>query len=155
MKLVLYELAIGSLTYAMVVTRSDIAHVEGIVNRFMHNPGRSHWNVVKHVFRYLASTKDHRIFFGPNRKSCVVSYTDSDFADCMDSRKSTPRYCFKFGNAAISWKSKLHECTATSTTVEEYVVASDMTKEALWLDRQASTFRQVDSDYAPVVYSES
>ena len=107
------------------------------------------------MFRYLAGTKDHGILFGPNSTSGVVGYTDSDFAGCVDSRKSTTGYCFKFGNGAISWKSKLQECTATSTTEAEYVAASDATKEALWFGRLVHTFRQVDSDSAPVVYSDS
>ena len=107
------------------------------------------------MFRYLAGTKDHDILFGPNPTTSVVGYTDSDFAGCVDSRKSTTGYCFKFGNGAISWKSKLQECTATSTTEAEYVGASDATKEALWLGRLAHTFRQVDSDSAPVVYSDN
>ena len=35
------------------------------------------------------------------------------------------------------------------------MAASDATKEALWLGRLAHTFRQVDSDSAPVVYNNS
>ena len=127
----------------------------GVVNRFMHNPSRSHWNTIKHVFRYLAGTKDHDILFSPNSTSGVISYTDSDFTSCVDSQKSTIGYCFKFGNGAISWKSKHHECTATSTTEAEYVAASGAAKEALWLGRVAHTFRQVDFDSAPVVYNDS
>ena len=73
----------------------------------------------------------------------------------MDSRKSTTGYCFKFGNGAISWKSKLQECITTSTTEAEYVAASDAAKEALWLSRLAHTFRQVDPDSAPIVYNDS
>ena len=107
MKSVPHAPLVSSLMYAMVSTRPDIAHTVGVVNRFMHNPGRSHWNAVKHVFIYLVGTKDHGILFGPNKNSGVVSYTDSDFAGYVDSWKSTTGYCFKFGNGAISWKSKL------------------------------------------------
>ena len=107
------------------------------------------------MFRYQGGTKDHNILFGPNSTLGVVSYTDLDFAGCVDSRKSTTGYCFKFGNGAISLKSKLEECTGTSTTEAEYLAASDATKEALWLGRLAHTFRQVDSDSAPVVYIDS
>ena len=107
MKSVPYAPTIGSLMYTMVVTRPAISHVVGVVNRFMHNPGRSHWNAVKHVFRYLAGTKDHDILFGPNPTSGVVGYTNSDFAGCVYNQKSTTGYCFKFSNGAISWKSKL------------------------------------------------
>ena len=86
MKSVPYAPAVGSLMYAMVATRPDIAHAIGVVRRFMHNPGRSHWNAVKHVFRYLVGTKDHGILFGPNSTSGIVGYTDLDFVDCVDSK---------------------------------------------------------------------
>ena len=107
MKSVQYAPAISSLMYAMVATRPNIAHAVGVINRFMHNPGRSYWNAVNHVFRYLAGTKDHGILFCPNSTSHIVGYTNSDFVGCVDSRKSTTRYCFTFGNGAISWKLKL------------------------------------------------
>ena len=107
------------------------------------------------MFRYLAVTKDYGILFGPNSTSGVVGCTDSDFVGCVDSRKLTTEYCFKFGNGAISWKSKLQECTTTSTTEAEYLAAFNVAKEALWLGRLAHTFRQVDSDSAPAVYSDN
>ena len=43
----IYSLAVGSLMYAMVCTRPDIAHAVGVVSRFMVNPGKDHWEVVK------------------------------------------------------------------------------------------------------------
>ena len=66
MKFVPYAPTVGSLMYAMVATRQDIAHVVGIISSFMHNPGRAHWNVVKHIFRYLVGTKDYGIAFAPD-----------------------------------------------------------------------------------------
>jgi hypothetical protein len=35
-----YSSAVGSLMYAMVCTRPDIAHVVGVVSRYMNNPGK-------------------------------------------------------------------------------------------------------------------
>ena len=134
--------------------KSKLQQSRGVVNRFMHNPGRSHWNAIKHVFRYLAGTKDHGILFGPNSTSGLVGYTDSDFAGCVDNRKSTTGYCFRFVNGAISWKSKLQDYTTTSTTEAKYVAASDAAKDALWLGRLAHTFRQVNSNSAPVINSD-
>ncbi|GJU93870.1 retrovirus-related pol polyprotein from transposon TNT 1-94 [Tanacetum coccineum] len=43
---VLYALAVGSVMYAIVYTRLDIAHAVGVVIRFMSNPGREHWEAV-------------------------------------------------------------------------------------------------------------
>jgi hypothetical protein len=99
----------------------------------MHNPGRPHWNAVKHIFRYLVGTQDYGIKFGPNEPSALVGFTDSDYAGCLDTRKSTSGYFFRFGIGAISWRSKLQDCTATSTTEAEYVAAAYAAKEALWL----------------------
>ena len=42
-----YASAIGSLMYAMVCTRLDIAHAVGVVSRYMSHPGIEHWNAVK------------------------------------------------------------------------------------------------------------
>ena len=94
----------------------------------MHNPDRSHWNAIKHWFRYLVGTKDYGILFGPKDTSSVIGYTDSDFDDCVDSGKSTIRYCFKFGSGAISWKLKLRKCIATSMIEAKYVATSDKRK---------------------------
>ena len=37
-----YASAVGSLMYAMVYTRLDIAHVVGVLSRFMSKPGKEH-----------------------------------------------------------------------------------------------------------------
>ena len=51
-----YSSAVGSLMYAMVCTRPDIAHAVGVVSRFLSNPGKQHWEAVKWIFRYLRRT---------------------------------------------------------------------------------------------------
>ena len=51
-----YALAVGSLMYAMVCTRPDIAHAVGVVSRYMNNLGKEHWMAVKWILRYLRGT---------------------------------------------------------------------------------------------------
>ncbi|RVW30557.1 Retrovirus-related Pol polyprotein from transposon TNT 1-94 [Vitis vinifera] len=58
-----YASAIGSLMYAMVCTRSDIAHAVGIVSRFMSRPGKQHWEAVKWILRYLKGSLDACLCF--------------------------------------------------------------------------------------------
>ena len=53
MSLVPYQSVVGSLMYAMVYTRQDIAQALGVLSHYMSNPRRSRWDVVKRVFRYL------------------------------------------------------------------------------------------------------
>ena len=53
-----YASAIGSLMYAMLCTRPDIAYDVSMTSRFQSNPGLEHWIVVKVIFKYLRRTKE-------------------------------------------------------------------------------------------------
>ncbi|MCO5614198.1 hypothetical protein L7F22_068478 [Adiantum nelumboides] len=129
-----YASACGSLMYAMVATRPDIAFAVGMVNRFMSNLGTKHWEAVKGVLRYLAGTKDKYICFGKGKLS-VVGYSDADFEEDLDRRRFTSGYLYTFAGGAISWFSRLQSCVTLSTTEAEYVAASESCKEAIWLTR--------------------
>ena len=54
-----YSLAVGSLMYAMVCRRPDIAHAVGVVSTYMNNPGKEYWKEVQWVLRYLRGTTSH------------------------------------------------------------------------------------------------
>ena len=54
-----YASAVGILMYEMICTIPNIAHVVGLLRRFMSNPQKEHWTVVKRVFRYLRETSDY------------------------------------------------------------------------------------------------
>ncbi|GAU22987.1 hypothetical protein TSUD_98150 [Trifolium subterraneum] len=106
MKRVPYASVVGSLMYAMMCTRPDIAHAVGTVNRFLSNPGREHWNAVKWVLRYLRGTTCMRLCFGGD-KPTLEGYSDSDMAGDIDSRKSTSGYMInwlKFGGHIRSFR---------------------------------------------------
>jgi hypothetical protein len=59
-----YSSAVGSLMYAMVCTRIDIAYAVGVVSRYMNNPSKEHWEVLKWIIRYLRGTTTHALCFG-------------------------------------------------------------------------------------------
>jgi len=42
-----YASAVGSLMYAMVYIRPDLSPAVSMVNRYMHDPERGHWEAVK------------------------------------------------------------------------------------------------------------
>jgi hypothetical protein len=94
MKNIPYASAIGSLLYAQVCTRPDIAMTVGMLGRYQSNPGMEHWKAAKKVMRYLQGTKDYGLTFRPIDHLEVVGYSNSDFAGCVDSRKSTLGYIF-------------------------------------------------------------
>ena len=83
-----YAYVVGSLMYAMIATRPDIAFGVGVVSRYMSNPSKKHWEAVKGIMRYLKATKSMCICYGSQDLS-VRGYTDSDYARDVDNRRST------------------------------------------------------------------
>ena len=132
MKTTPYASAVGSLMYAMVCTRPDIAYAVGVVSRFLANPGKEHWKAVKWILRYLRGTTKRCLCFG-NGKLELMDYTDSDWAGDKDSRKSSSGYITTFAGGAVSWQSKLQKCVALSTTEAEYIAATEACNEMLWM----------------------
>ncbi|GJR09098.1 putative RNA-directed DNA polymerase [Tanacetum coccineum] len=128
-----YASAVGSLMYAMVCTRPDLAHAVGVVSRFLSNPGKKHWEAVKWIFRYLRGTSKLGITFG-NGKPMLVGFTDSDMAGNKDNMKSTSGYLMTFAGGAVSWQSRLQKCVTLSTTEAEYMAATEACKELLWFE---------------------
>ncbi|GKA88247.1 retrovirus-related pol polyprotein from transposon TNT 1-94, partial [Tanacetum coccineum] len=109
-----YASAVGSLMFAMICTRPDIAHAVGVVSRYMAEPGKKHWEAVKRILRYIKGTSD-------------VALCD------LDGSKSTTGYVFTLYKGTVSWVSKLQSVVAMSTTEAEYVAAAQASKEAVWL----------------------
>jgi hypothetical protein len=101
--MVAYASAVGSLQYAQVCTRADLAFVTGLLGRFQSNPGPRHWKLIKKVLRYLQGTKDLMLTYRKTESLHIVGYSDSDYAG--DDRKSTSGYVFTLAGGAISWKS--------------------------------------------------
>jgi hypothetical protein len=129
-----YSSTIGSLMYAMVCTRPDISHAVGFVSRYMKNPGKEHWEEVKWILLYLRGTSTHELCFGGS--DCVLQgYVDSDMVGDKDRRKSTTGYVFIVGGTTVSWILKLQNVVSLSTTEAEYVVATEASKEMIWLQR--------------------
>jgi hypothetical protein len=127
-----YASAVGSLMYAMVCMRPDIAHAVGVVSRFMQNPGREHWNAVKWILRYLKGTQKHALQFG-GQQIQLRGFADADMAGDPDGRKSTTAYVFTLGSGAVSWVSRLQKIVALSTMEAEYIAATEACKEMVWL----------------------
>jgi hypothetical protein len=127
-----YSSVVGSLMYAMVCTRPDIAHAVGVVTRYMNNPGKEHWEAVKWILRYLRGTTTHALCFRGSY-TFLQGYVDSDMAADKDSRRSTTWYVFTIGGTTVCWISKLQKVVALSTTEAEYVVATEASKEMIWL----------------------
>ncbi|KAL9811853.1 putative RNA-directed DNA polymerase [Arabidopsis thaliana] len=107
-----YASAIGSIMYAMVGTRPDVAQAIGVLSRFMGNPGKVHWTAVKWLLRYLKNSSDLKLIYTQGKDLQVQGYSDSDYAADLDRRRSTTGYVFTIGGNTMSWKSNLQSIVA-------------------------------------------
>jgi Reverse transcriptase (RNA-dependent DNA polymerase) len=140
-----YQSAVGSLMYAMLGTRPDLAYAVSVISRFSANPTDAHWSAVKRIFRYIASTLGMCLVYRGEIQP-LEGYTDSDWAGDQDTRRSTSGYVFSLGSAAISWSSKRQPTVALSTCEAEYVGQKNAAKEAIWLQR---FLKQIDPSQDP------
>jgi hypothetical protein len=123
---------IGALNYVAVCSRPDISFAVGVLARFQDFPNLSTCTAIKHLLKYLNSTKDLSLIFS-GKINGLVGFCDSDWASDHLTRKSTSGFVFFLGNSPISWQSKLQSTVALSSTEAEYVSASIATQEALWI----------------------
>ena len=137
MKSIPYQNITGSLLYAAMATRPDIAFAVGSLCRFNSNYGYEHWLAAKRVVRYLKGTQDLSIVYDGNLDNNLSAIThgfsDADWAGDIDSRKSTSSYVFMIAGAAVTWSSKAQTSPALSSTEAEYVSSTCAAQEAIWL----------------------
>ena len=145
-----YSSAIGSLMYAQVCTRPDIAFVVGLLGRYLSNPGLDHWKAAKRVMRYLQRTKDFMLTYRKSDSVEIIGYSDSDFAGCPDSRRSTSGYVFVLAGGAISWKSVKQTLVATSTMAAEFMACFEASIHGIWLRNFVTGLRVVSGIERPL-----
>jgi hypothetical protein len=136
--------------YAQVCTRSDLAFVTGMLGRYQKNPDISHWNGIKKALRYIQGTKGLMLTYERSDSLEIVGYLDSDFADCLDTDRSTSGYVFKLAGGAISWSSSKQTVMTSSMMYAEFVTCYEAVGQAMWLKKFVSGLRVVDSIERPL-----
>ena len=83
-----YRSMIGSLLY-ITTSRLDIMHVVALIGRYQATPKQSHLLAIKIIFRYLKGTMDYGPWYPRNQNFQLSVYSDVEWANCADERKST------------------------------------------------------------------
>jgi hypothetical protein len=96
-----YQSAVGTLMYAMLGTRPDIAYAVSSVSRYAANPTKAHMAAVKRIFSYLRGTIDLQLTFR-GELTDLVGYSDSDWGGDPATYRSTAGFVFNIGSGAIS-----------------------------------------------------
>ena len=124
---------VGSLMYAMVATRPDLAFPLQVVCQFMQNPTKVHCDLVKHIYKYCRFNS-YLLTYSPSSNMLLKGWSDASYANNHD-YKSTGGYCFKLGDSLISWSSNKQNIVALSTAESELIALTSASQEALWLQK--------------------
>ena len=128
-----YQRKIGSVLFAAVTTRPDIAFTTSRLARFMMNPGLEHHNAADRVLLYLLKTKNRALELGGGEHLEVAS--DASFADNTLDRKSSQGYTIQLFGGLIAWRASKQDTVTTSTTEAELLALSQVAKEAIFTSR--------------------
>ncbi|KAJ0526509.1 putative RNA-directed DNA polymerase [Helianthus annuus] len=127
-----FQKLIGKLIY-LSLTRPDISYTVQFLSQFMHSPKEVHLSLALRLLRYLKLSPGKGLSFKKSTNLDLFGYADSDWAKCLNTRKSVTGYCIFLGQNLVSWKSKKQNVVSRSTAEAEYRSMCSATCEMMWL----------------------
>ncbi|MCO5607774.1 hypothetical protein L7F22_061975 [Adiantum nelumboides] len=125
-----YFSAVGGLMYAMVATRPDIAFAMGVFSRYMANPGKKHWDAVKHLLSPLLamySSLQEQQFHGD--QTCTSSsMIESEYVAASSASKEAVWLARLVGDLEIHQILVLHCDSQSAITLAKNLVFHSKTK---------------------------
>ncbi|CAL1397374.1 unnamed protein product [Linum trigynum] len=128
----LYRTLVGKLIY-LTTTRPDISFATQQVSQFMGSPSVQHFKAVQRILRYLKCAPASGLFFPSKGQFQLKAFSDSDWAACIDTRRSITGYCVYLGDSLISWKSKKQQTVSRSSCEAEYRALAFSACELQWI----------------------
>ncbi|GKU96667.1 hypothetical protein SLEP1_g9878 [Rubroshorea leprosula] len=137
-----YRSLIGSPLY-LTNSKPDIAFATSVLSRFMQSPSKTHYGAARRILRYLKGTISFGILYAKNDQFNLFGYSNSDWAGCVDDRRSTSGYAFFLGSDAISWSSKKQASIALSSSEAEHISLIAAACQATWTRRILEDMKQL------------
>jgi hypothetical protein len=127
-----YRELVGSLLFISMCTRGDICYQVHYLSRFLENPPKAACLAAKRTLQYLYNTRDRKLVLGGSNKPLLTLFCDTDWATCVETRKSVECYLLFFGMGCIMWMSKQQNNIANSTAEAEYCCLTPGTNIVRW-----------------------
>ena len=129
-----YRSMVGALQY-LTLTRPDIAFAVNKVCQFLHAPTTVHWSAVKRILRYVKGTVNLGLQIRRSRSMLVSSFSDANWAGCVDDRRSTGGFAVFLGENLVSWTARKQPTVSRSSTEAEYKALANATAEMIWVQK--------------------
>ena len=129
-----YQSMVGSLMYAMLTTRPDLAQTIQQISQFSQKPTRNHEKAVKHALRYLNGTINQGITYNGNLGMRLEFWSDANWGG-REGRESVSGFVATLAGGAVTYSSKKQSSIALSSTESEYMALLHALKEQIWLLR--------------------
>jgi hypothetical protein len=111
----------------------------------MAEPYEHQLQAARRIMRYLSQTAHYSPIFGSDdieidmagprafaKSTHVSGFSDSDYGECKQTRRSTSGCLVLFNGDIIHWFSRKQKLVVTSSTEAEYVALGETVKELLW-----------------------
>jgi len=132
-----YQRKTGSILFATITTRPDVAFAASRLARFNQNPSAEHHTAANRVIQYLYGTKGLALTFGKQQQGLqsLICASDASFADNSIDRKSSQGYVILLFGGPIAWRANKQDTVTTSTTEAELLALSQTAKESIFVSR--------------------
>ncbi|KAL0397801.1 UNVERIFIED_CONTAM: Retrovirus-related Pol polyprotein from transposon RE1 [Sesamum calycinum] len=127
-----YRRLVGRLLY-LGFSRPDISFAVQQLSQFLQHPREPHWDAALHLVRYLKGSSTLGLFFGTDSPLTLSAFSDSDWASCLDTRRSVTGYCVFLGGSLVSWKTKKQATVSRFSAEAEYRSMASTVCELLWI----------------------
>jgi hypothetical protein len=128
-----YQRKTGSILFAAITTRPDIAFASSRLARFNTNPNKSHHEAADRVLKHLHYTRGYTLQFGHQKeKVSSICASDASFADNSLDRKSSQGFIMTLFGGPIAWRANKQDTVTTSSTEAELLALSQTAKEAIF-----------------------
>lgn len=153
----LYQEKVGTLLYAAISTRPDIAYEVNRRAQHMQAPTIADGRACDRVFRYLAGTKSLGLLFGRGRASAtgaLSAYADADWGSDPSDRKSITGWVAMLGGDPVSWASKKQKVVSQSSCEAELYAEAAAINEIKWL-RGLLDELGLSGAHTPILYGDN
>ena len=128
-----YHSLVGCLLYLSIGTRPDITYSVQQLSQYLDCYSYAHWNAAIRVVRYLSGTRNLKLHLNGMNPISLLGFTDSDWANCLDTRRSVGGHAYSLGSGMVSWQARKQKTVAASSCEAEYTATFEASKECIWL----------------------